>query len=184
MDAFIVVDMQVGLLDGAAKYDLAGVIARINALAGKIRWEGGYVIWVRHCGRAGDGFERGTPGWEFLPELERLPEDIVIEKTLNDPYAATPLAATLASLEPERVLVAGWATDFCVDATVRSSVIHDHAVVAVSDAHTLSDRPHLSAEAVRAHHNWLWSELISNRTVRVVATQDLLAETDAARCDR
>lgn len=176
MDAFIVVDMQVGLLDGAPKQDLAGVIGRINALAAMVRRKSGRVIWIRHCGRTGDGFERGSPGWEFLPELERLADDIVVEKTLNDAYAGTPLAATLAGLQPERVLVAGWATDFCVDATVRSTVSHDHAVVAVSDAHTLSDRPHLPAETVRAHHNWLWSELISNRSVRVTATHDLLAE--------
>lgn len=176
MDAFIIVDMQVGLLDGAPKHDLAGVIGRINALAEMVRREHGHVIWIRHCGHPGDGFERGTLGWEFLPELVRQPDDIVVAKTLNDPYAGTSLTATLTRLAPKRVLVAGWATDFCVDATVRSTVSHGFAVVAVRDAHTLSDRPHLPAETVRAHHNWLWSELISNRPVRVVATGDLLAE--------
>jgi hypothetical protein len=56
-------------------------------------------------------------------------------------------------------------TDFCVDATVRSTVSNDHHVVAVSDAHTLSDRPHLPATSIIAHHNWLWSGLITNRSV-------------------
>src|SRR5262245_59141536 len=135
--------MQVGLLNGAPKHDLLGVIDRINSLSQKVRRESGKVIWIRHCGNAGDGFERRTPGWDFLPELDRRPEDLVVEKTLNDPYVGTLLADTLAQMQPRRVLVAGWATDFCVDATVRSSVSHDHHVVAVSDAHTLSDRPHL-----------------------------------------
>ena len=32
-DALVVVDMQVGLLDGLPKHDLTGVIQRINAVA-------------------------------------------------------------------------------------------------------------------------------------------------------
>jgi nicotinamidase-related amidase len=177
VDALIVVDMQVGLRRGEPKHDLEGVVGRINSLAQKVREEGGKVIWIRHCGNVGDGFERRTPGWEFLPELIRCDDDLVVEKTLNDPYVGTPLADALARIQPRRVLVAGWATDFCVDATVRSSVNHDHHVVAVSDAHTLSDRPHLPASSVIAHHNWLWNGLITNRSVRVAATSDLLSES-------
>ncbi|MBR0752572.1 isochorismatase family protein [Bradyrhizobium jicamae] len=174
MDALIVVDMQMGLHDGTPKHDLPDVIERINLLSHRVRTLGGAVIWIRHCGKAGDGFERGTSGWEFLPELVRCDQDIVVEKTLNDPYVGTALGGTLNRLQPRRVLVTGWATDFCVDATVRSTVSHDHHVIAVSDAHTLSDRPHLPATTVIAHHNWIWSELITNRSVRVVSTNELL----------
>jgi nicotinamidase-related amidase len=85
LDILIVVDMQVGLLNDAPKYNLHSVIERINLLSGMVRSDGGGVIWVRHCGNAGDAFERLTTGWEFLPELVRHPEDIVVEKALNDP---------------------------------------------------------------------------------------------------
>ena len=91
MDALIVVDMQVGLLNGAPKYDLQGVVDRINSLAEKVRCEGGKVIWIRHCGNADDVFERHTAGWEFLPDLFRRDDDLVLEKTLNDPYVGTKL---------------------------------------------------------------------------------------------
>ena len=180
MDALIIVDMQVGLLEGAPKHDLPEVIDRINSLSLMVRNEGGKVIWIRHCGKAGDLFERRKPEWEFLPELNHRHDDLVVEKTLNDPYVETHLAETLARMRPRRVLVAGWATDFCVDATVRSTVSHDFHVVAVSDAHTLSDRPHLPASTIIAHHNWLWSGLITNRSVRVVSTSELLAERSHA----
>jgi nicotinamidase-related amidase len=181
MDALIVVDMQVGLLNGAPKHLLPDVVDRINSLSEKVRNEGGNVVWIRHCGKAGDEFERLSMGWEFLPELVRYPKDIVVEKTLNDPYVGTALGEMLGQLRPRRVLVTGWATDFCVDATVRSTVSHDHHVVAVSDAHTLSDRPHLPATAVIAHHNWLWGGLITNSSVRVLTTGELLAERTSAR---
>jgi nicotinamidase-related amidase len=58
----------------------------------------------------------------------------------------TPLAEKLNRARPRRVLVTGWAIDFCVDATVRSSINRDHHVVAVSDAHTLIDRPHFAPD--------------------------------------
>ena len=87
--------MQVGLLDGLPKHDLDGVIQRINALAAMVRRHGGQVVWIRHCGKAGDGFEPGSTGWAFLPELVREPGDVVVEKTLNDSFAGTALHDTL-----------------------------------------------------------------------------------------
>ena len=176
MDAIVVVDMQVGLLDGPPKYDLHGVLDRINQLTAMVRRQAGTVVWIQHCGRAEDGFEPKTPGWAFLPELDRRETDVVVEKTLNDPFAGTDLKAVLEAIAPDRVLIAGWATDFCVDATVRSSVSHDHNVVVVADGHTLSDRPHLDAPAVIRHHNWVWSHLISNRSIRLAPTAELLAD--------
>ena len=82
----------------------------------------------------------------------------------------------LGDIAPDRVLVTGWATDFCVDATIRSAVSNDYDVVAVADGHTLNDRPHLDAPSVIRHHNWIWSELITNRSIRVASTAELLAE--------
>ena len=175
-DALVVVDMQVGLLDGLPKHDLAGVIQRINALAAMVRRHGGQVVWIRHCGKAGDGFEPGTKGWAFLPELAREAADVVVEKTLNDAFAGTVLHDTLQQIAPDRVVIAGWATDSCVDSTVRSAISRDYDVVVVSDGHTLSDRPHLDAPTVIRHHNWVWSDLLTNRSTRVATTNELLAE--------
>jgi nicotinamidase-related amidase len=177
VDAMIVVDMQVGLLDGPPKQDLQGVIARINLLTAMVRKQCGKVIWIRHCGKTGDGFERHTEGWSFLPELSCHRDDAVIEKTLNDPFVGTSLQQNLERIAPDRVLVAGWATDSCVDATIRSAISNDYHVVVVSDAHTVSDRPHLDAATVIRHHHWVWSDLITNRSVRIVTTGQLLDES-------
>jgi nicotinamidase-related amidase len=174
VDVILVVDMQAGLMEGAPKHDLRGVIDRINRLTAMVRGRSGKVVWIRHCGKPGDGFEPRTAGWAFLPELVRRDEDLVIEKTLNDPFAGTPLKETLDQLTPDRVLITGWATDFCVDATVRSAVSNGYHAVAVADGHTLSDRPHLDAASVIRHHNWVWSGLITNRSIAVMTTTQLL----------
>lgn len=78
MDALLVVHMQVGLLNGMPKHDLGGTLDRINRLADKVRSRSGKVILIRHCGGEGDDFEPQTAGWEFLPELVRAPEDVVL----------------------------------------------------------------------------------------------------------
>jgi nicotinamidase-related amidase len=176
MDALLVVDMQVGLRNGPPKHDLAGVVERINRLAGMVRRRSGRVVWIQHHGPAGDDFAPGAPGWAFLPEMERQADDMVVAKTLNDPFAGTALQSMLAALAPRRVLVTGWATDLCVDATVRSAVSRGHHVVAVSDGHTVSDRPHLEAPSVIRHHHWVWSDLITTASVRLAPARDLLAE--------
>ncbi|HEX9327570.1 MAG TPA: cysteine hydrolase family protein [Reyranella sp.] len=177
-DALVVVDMQVGLLDGGPKHDLDGVIQRINALAAMVRQRGGQVVWIRHCGKAGDGFEPGSKGWAFLPELDCRPDDLVVQKALNDAFAGTSLDDTLKRLAVDRVLIVGWATDQCVDSTVRSAISHDYHVVAVSDGHTVSDRPHLAAPVVIRHHNWVWSDLLTSRSIRVMAAADLTSLPD------
>ena len=174
MDALIVVDMQVGLLNGEPKHDLRGVIERINRLATRVRERSGVVIFVQHCSGAEDDFVPGTPGWALLPELDRAAADIVIRKPLNDPFVGTDLAARLKEIAPERVFVTGWATDLCVDATVRSAVSNHYNVVVVTDGHTLNDRPHLDAAGVIRHHHWVWGNLITQQSVRLARTDELL----------
>ncbi len=174
MDAMLIVDMQVGLLNGKPKHDLSGVIERINRLAAKVRAQSGRVIFIQHCGGKEDDFEPQTPGWQFLPELLRDPADIVVRKDLNDPFAGTDLQDRLKEIEPDRVLITGWATDLCVDATVRSAVSHHYHVVVVADGHTLNDRPHLDAVSVIRHHHWVWSELITRKSIELASTNELL----------
>jgi len=174
MDAMLVVDMQAGLLDGDPKHDLQGVVDRINRLAARVREQSGMVIFIQHCGGKGDDFEPETPGWAFLPELVRDPADVIVQKQMNDPFAGAELQARLNRIAPDRVLVTGWATDLCVDATVRSAVSNLHNVVVVTDAHTLSDRPHLDALGVIQHHHWVWSHLITPKPVRLATTDELL----------
>jgi nicotinamidase-related amidase len=174
MDALLIVDMQVGLLHGDPKHDLPGVIDRINRLAANVRAQSGIVIFIQHCGDTGDAFEPQTSGWALLPELIRDPADVVVQKRMNDPFAGGELQARLDRIAPDRVLVTGWATDLCVDATIRSAVSNHHNVVVVTDAHTLSNRPHLDAVSVKRHHHWVWSNLITPKPIRLAATDELL----------
>jgi nicotinamidase-related amidase len=173
VDVLVIVDMQEGLLLGDPKYDLSAVVVRLNALAERVRSRGGSVIFIQHEGEPGDAFAPETPGWEILGSILTDPRDRRVGKTLNDAFFGTSLRSDLKKLGAERVLVAGWATDFCVDATVRSAAALGFHVVVVEDGHTLSDRSHLCAEQVIEHHQWVWANLISPHPVSFARAEEL-----------
>ncbi len=68
----------------------------------------------------------------------RFAIDVVIQKNLNGPIAGARLQERLRKIAPDRVLITGWATDVCVDATVRWAVSNHHNVVVVADGHALT----------------------------------------------
>ena len=168
MDVLLVVDMQAGLLSGGPKHDLLAVVERINRLALRVRQSRGSVFFVQHAGPVGDEFEPLTPGWQLLSTIKTEPCDRFVSKTLNDAFFRTSLQSDLAELRADRVLVAGWATDLCVDATIRSAAALGFKVVAVADCHTVSDRPHLPARRVIDHHHWVWANLLAPHSVSIL----------------
>ena len=173
VDVLLVVDMQEGLLRGAPKHDLLGVVERVNRLAMRVRRSGGSVFFVQHVGPVGDDFQPLTPGWHLLASIKTEPCDRIVAKTLNDAFFRTSLQSDLATLRTDRLLVAGWATDLCVDATIRSAAALGFKVVAVADCHTVSDRPHLSAREVIDHHHWVWANLLAPHAVSILREADI-----------
>jgi nicotinamidase-related amidase len=162
-DALVIIDMQAGSFGPACppRHDLAGLCQRLNGLAAWVRTQGGRVIWVQHDGPPGDELEPGSAGWQIMPELRRSAADTAVRKTACDSFLGTSLEPLLRALAPQRVIITGWATDFCVDTTVRACTGRGFRTVVPADGHTLSDRPHLPASSVIAHHNYLWANLLA-----------------------
>ena len=184
MRALLIVDMQVGCFAGEPpRFDPEGTVQRINALAAATRAEG-VVVFIQHTA-AEDGFTRGSEAWQLLPTLDIRPEDIVMEKAACDSFLETGLDAMLTERGVSEVIIVGCATDFCVDTTIRSAASHGYSVVVAKDGHTTRDRPHLSAQGVITHHNYIWSDLLlpKGRKVRVITTEALLAEVKSAQQD-
>jgi nicotinamidase-related amidase len=104
MDALIVVDMQVGLLNGEPKHDLHGVIERINRLAAKVRERSGTVIFMQHCGGKGDDFEPEKAGLgastRTAPRPHRYRGSEDPERSLRRDRPVRPLASDRAGPDP------------------------------------------------------------------------------------
>ena len=177
MRALVIIDMQVGCFAGQPpRRDVEGTVARVNQLAAAIR-RNGQVVFIQHTEPA-DGLARGSNEWALLPALDRTPGDFVIEKSACDSFLETKLEDILRSHGIDELIITGCATDFCVDTTIRTAGALKFKVVVPSDAHTTRDRPHLDAQSIIAHHNFMWAELLLPRQarVRVLPTHQLLGE--------
>ena len=180
--AVLVIDVQAGLFCGeAAAFEADAVIARINEVTSKARAAGAPVIFMQHDGEpGGEDVVPFTEGWKLHPKLEVRAGELVIRKTTCDAFYGTALEAELRSRGITTLVLMGYATDFCVDATLRSAASKDFEVVVVANAHTTSDNPVLTAEQVRAHHNWAWANALTKRGVTVLRAAEVGFRTGTA----
>ena len=163
-DALIIIDMQRGSFGPATpRHDAAGLVGRLNRLAGAVRSTGGAVVFVQHDGPAGDPHHPDLPGWRLLPDLDARPDDTFIRKTSCDAFLGTTLEAFLRAAAIGRLIVTGCATDYCVDTTIRSALGRGIPTIVPSDGHTTSDRPHLAAGKIIEHHNAIWADFLAPR---------------------
>ncbi|WAC13534.1 cysteine hydrolase family protein [Dyadobacter pollutisoli] len=178
--AFLIIDMQKGsFTDETPRYDSPLIIERINHIAASFRANSLPVIFIQHDGTGSGEFVPQTKEWELLDGLERDAGDIFIDKYANDVFYRSALAKKLDSLSVSELVIAGCATDFCVEATVQSALAKDFNITVAADAHTTADRPHLKAVQVIEHYNWVWKNMLSTKgSIRVVPSFAVLKELD------
>ncbi|QLG88500.1 cysteine hydrolase [Chitinibacter bivalviorum] len=170
--ALLVIDFQFGLIESnppaTRGTETLAQINRTIALARQLQMP---VIFIQHFE---PDLPQGSAEWELHPGLARLPTDCVIEKESADSFLATQLQSTLEALQINALWITGYASDFCVDTTLRRAASLGYAVTVVSDAHTSKNRPHASGEQLVAHLNWLWANLaVKDNPIRVVPLSEL-----------
>jgi len=170
--ALLVIDVQCGwYLSTPGPHDAAGTLRRINELIRKAHAATLPVIFIQHA--EPPDYTAGSPAWQLHPELDRKAGDLVVGKAVCDAFCDTALQEELHRCGVETLVLAGCATEFCVDTTLRSAASHGFHVVAATDAHTTKDRPVLTAVQIIAHHNWVWSEMSTPHPLRLARTADL-----------
>ncbi|HAP26287.1 MAG TPA: cysteine hydrolase [Achromobacter sp.] len=151
--ALIVIDVQRALFETSPPpFEAAHVLARINALAKRARAAGAPVVYVQHESPGSD-LAHGGPGWDLDMRLATDPTDLRVRKTTPDSFLRTELAQVLADRGVTHLVVCGYATEFCVDTSVRRAAGLGLAVTLAADAHTTHDKPHADGGQIRAHHN-------------------------------
>lgn len=151
--ALIVIDVQRALFETSPPpFEAAQVLARINALAERARAAGAPVVYVQHESPGSD-LAHDEPGWDLDTRLATAPADIRVRKTTPDSFLRTELAQVLADRGVTHLVVCGYATEFCVDTSVRRAAGLGLAVTLAADAHTTHDKPHADGAQIRAHHN-------------------------------
>lgn len=173
--AVLIIDVQRGLFETTPPPDQAtATLERINHIADRSRMAGWPVVLVQH-GRAGSALAPGSEGWQLLPALHTAATDLRVGKTTPDAFQGTALDALLRELGITELVITGYASEFCVDTTVRRAAALGYAVTLIADAHTTHDKPHATAQQIRAHENATLPAITSfGPRIRAVATADWL----------
>lgn len=151
--AVLVIDVQRGLFDPEPQpFEAQETVQRINALTARARAAGVPVGVVLHE-REGSALAYQSEGWQAVAQLQVAPTARIIRKTTPDSFLRTELGDWLAAQGVQRLVICGYASEFCVDTTTRRAAALGFEVDLVADGHTTHDKAHASAAQIRAHHN-------------------------------
>ena len=168
----VVIDVQRAFDDpGWAERNNPQAEKRVSELLAAWREAGAPVVHVRHESDSPDGrFHRGTPGFEFKPEAEPLPDEPVVDKRTNSAFVNTGLEERLRAGGTEQVVVAGLTTDHCCSTTARMASDLGFETWFVADATATHARSDFDADTI--HRTALAS--LDGEFAEIVTTADAI----------
>lgn len=154
--ALLIIDLQPALMAGA--HDVEAFLSRVAGLADRARAAGVPVIYLRQRHQG-----------DVHPTVAPQPGDVVLDKDSADSFLGSTLDELLRERTVRRLVVTGYATDYCVDSTARSALSHGYELVLVADGHSTPERPAgPTAAQIIAHHNGIFTNIqYADRSVEV-----------------
>ena len=149
--ALLVIDAQVGMFGGKPIYRAEETLEIIAELIAKARAAQSPIFYIQDDDIGGFG----TPEWEVHPKLEPRHGDVRIRKLAADSFVDSDLQAELEARAITHVIVSGFQSPFCIDATARRAAYLGYAVTLVADGHSASSKGNLSGQQIREYHNFL-----------------------------
>jgi nicotinamidase-related amidase len=129
--ALMVVDVQAGVV--ASAWDRDRVVGNVALAVARARDAGVPVIWVQHNDSE---LPRGSPAWQWVPELDPRPTETVVHKSFNSAFEQTELASMLERERVNHLVLAGAATNWCIRATAYAAMDRGYNLTLLEDAHT------------------------------------------------
>ncbi|MFG3291096.1 isochorismatase family protein [Streptomyces sp. NPDC048179] len=175
--ALLIIDMQRALLKDA--HDVEACLSTVAELAARARAARVPVVYLRQR------FDQVPAEWLAVhPALTPEPGDLVLDKDSADSFLGTTLGEVLAERAVRRLVVTGYASDYCVDSTSRSALSHGYDLVLVADGHTTVERPDgavPTAAQIVAHHSEIFSVIqYAGRSITVAPAKEILFDTSPA----
>jgi nicotinamidase-related amidase len=147
--AVVIIDAQREYVDG--KLALAGVgpaLDEISRLLARARAARTPIIHVVHHGRPGAPFAPGSRGAEIASAADPAPGEAVLTKGLPNAFASTDLADRLHALKRPSIILAGFMTHMCVEATARAAIDLGFKASVLAKATATRDLPDPLSDAV------------------------------------
>lgn len=166
MKALVIIDFQkaIALPDGTEPpaWRLEATREMLVRARASARAAGAAVIFIRHDhADPASMWAPGHPGHGFFPELAPEGDDQVVVKASCDAFRDTALADVLAEQGIDTLLIGGYASEYCVDTTIRASASRGYRTIVLADAHTTRNRAHLDAAPIITHHNLTWEGFVN-----------------------
>ncbi|MEO8700560.1 MAG: isochorismatase family protein [Kofleriaceae bacterium] len=167
--ALLVVDVLTGIFElPVPLHEPAAFVERVADLLARARQAGVVIAHVQQLGAEGSRFAPGGPTRAFHAAAAPLAGELVIEKGHPDAFHGTTVASVLRERGVTSLAICGFASEFCVDASVRGAYANGFAVELAADAHTTTRGAVLEAREAVAHHNWVLASF-----ARVVPAADV-----------
>ena len=156
--ALIVVDLMLGIFDLPEELHRGEVfLANIELLVARARAARVPIVFVQHTGKEGSPFAPDNPGRTIHPRVAPRAGETIVEKRHPDSFQDSSMESLLREQGIDELVICGFASEACVDTTVRSAYAKGFTTILVSDAHTTTRNPVLEAAQIVAHHNFVLS---------------------------
>ncbi|QSX32350.1 isochorismatase family protein [Shewanella avicenniae] len=178
--AVVVIDVQRAYFEQDQQpFDAAATISNINSLTEWAHANATPVVFVQH---QSETVTAGSDAWRLQQDLLVRQGDQFVQKCTPDAFQNTILKPLLDQHDIDHLIVCGYATEFCIDTTVRRAAELGYSVDIAADAHTTNDKAHSSAEFIRQHHNCTLPAITSfGVAVRALTTEELTRPVAASQ---
>lgn len=155
--ALLIIDAQRGIFHAEHQpYQAEAMLNRLQQLQHSAKQRGMLSVLVHH--EATGVVEYNTEAWQLADGLVVTNDDIRLRKTTPDAFFNTDLHQQLQARAINKLVIAGFASDFCIDRSSFAAANLGYQVQLVSDGHTTYNKPHLDAVSIIAHHNFTLSK--------------------------
>jgi nicotinamidase-related amidase len=138
----VVIDAQREYVDGLLPLSgVAPALEEIGRLLARARAANAPIIHIVHQGRDGGPFAPGSAGVETAFPADPAPNEAVLTKRLPNAFASTDLAARVAALKRPDLILVGFMTHMCVEATARAAIDNGLKATVVASATATRDLP-------------------------------------------
>jgi nicotinamidase-related amidase len=177
--AVVVIDAQQEYVDGLlALPDVAPALDEIGRLLARARAASTPIIHIVHHGNPGGPFAPDSRGAQIARPAKPAPGEAVVGKRLPNAFASTDLADRLAALKRPEILLVGFMTHMCVEATARAAIDNGLKATVIANATATRDLPDpISGHAVPAaevHRNALAA--LADRFATIVPSADAIRD--------
>ena len=177
--ALLIIDVQNSVLEGSASSERQALVDqaqiamvyRLRDVMARARDGRMAVVFVQHNEPPGSPLAANSEGWRIRAEVMPLAGEPVSQKFSCDAFHDTDLQSLLTAAGADHLIIAGNATQYCIDTTCRRAVSLGYDVTLLADCHMTGDSGALTFDQIVAHHNATLNGFSAGRhEIKVIAS--------------